>query len=315
MVVSSSPLETGRQLLRPRFIVAVAFVLSLSWIMFAHHEESGLPSFRMPTRQTRKTVAESLVLHEKIYQKSVKSRNERLVGFRKGESFNAWDGWMPWWWYFQAAFTCPHEIERIGSYSDGGKWVCGFSKLEEENEGRKCVVYSLGVFGDSSFETEVTARTNCEIWAYDASVSQMAGEAANNPRIHFNKVFIGDQDKVDENGAVWKTLKTIMKENGHEWIDILKMDIETSEYASLDAMMNGFEVLPFSQIQIELHLVDDKNPESFRKFLAWFERLEKFHLRPFWNEFNLVALLAHNLMTVCEFSFINLAGDHYLLRD
>lgn len=89
------------------------------------------------------------------------------------QSFNPWNPLLPWWWYFQPAFTCPHEVERIGSYGDGGKWVCGISILEEQKD-RKCVVYSLGVNTDSSFENEVVSRTNCDIWAFDASVDGMS---------------------------------------------------------------------------------------------------------------------------------------------
>lgn len=32
-------------------------------------------------------------------------------------------------------------MERIGALGDGGKWVCGLSRLEEK---RDCVIYSLG---------------------------------------------------------------------------------------------------------------------------------------------------------------------------
>lgn len=150
------------------------------------------------------------------------------------------------------------------------------------------------------------------------SIEQRTTGVENNPRIHFNKVFIGDEDKVDQNGAVWKTLKTIMKENGHQWIDILKMDIEGSEFVSLNAMTESFEVLPFSQIQVEIHLygdMEEKHPDSFGKFLAGFETLEKFHLRPFYNELNLYSTIKYQSPGVIEYSFINLAGNHYLLRD
>jgi hypothetical protein len=28
---------------------------------------------------------------------------------------------VPLWWYFQPAFNCPHEVERVGRINDGGK--------------------------------------------------------------------------------------------------------------------------------------------------------------------------------------------------
>ena len=43
--------------------------------------------------------------------------------------------------FFPPAFNCPHERERIGILGDGGKWVCGLSRLTDK---RDCVVYSFG---------------------------------------------------------------------------------------------------------------------------------------------------------------------------
>ncbi|KAG0034031.1 hypothetical protein BGZ81_006372 [Podila clonocystis] len=194
--------------------------------------------------------------------------------------FSPWaksNGWQPWWWYFQPAFNCPHEVERIGRINDGGKWVSGMSVLERPSA-KKRVIYSLGVFDDSSFEATMLERTNC------------------NPRIHFSKVFLGGKDKV-ENGHVYKTLPTIMKENGRTWID--------------------GKILPFSQLQVELHLNSadiGTDFAAFTRFKAWFERLEKFHLRPFWSELNLVPTWVNPtvLPGYVEYSFINVAGDHSL---
>lgn len=44
--------------------------------------------------------------------------------------------------FFPAAFNCPHEVERHGALGDGGKWVCGLSRVRDK---RDCVVYSFGV--------------------------------------------------------------------------------------------------------------------------------------------------------------------------
>ncbi|KAJ3494556.1 hypothetical protein NMY22_g20056 [Coprinellus aureogranulatus] len=52
--------------------------------------------------------------------------------------------WPPYtvWDFFPAAFNCPHEIERLGALGDGGKWVCGLSRVAEK---RDCIVYSFGM--------------------------------------------------------------------------------------------------------------------------------------------------------------------------
>ena len=43
--------------------------------------------------------------------------------------------------FFTAAFNCPHEVERHGALGDGGKWVCGLSRVAKKPD---CVVYSFG---------------------------------------------------------------------------------------------------------------------------------------------------------------------------
>lgn len=43
--------------------------------------------------------------------------------------------------FFPPAFNCPHELERIGNLGDGGKWVCGLSRIEDKPD---CVIYSFG---------------------------------------------------------------------------------------------------------------------------------------------------------------------------
>lgn len=77
-------------------------------------------------------------------------------------------------------------------------------------------------------------------------------------------------------------------------MDILKIDIEGSEYEALDSFMDfharaGSDTLPIGQVMIELHLVDDEHVH-FERFLKWWERLEGFGMRAAWFESNLLAV-------------------------
>ncbi|KAG0345841.1 hypothetical protein BG004_002970 [Podila humilis] len=273
---------------------------------------------------TNDNVKNRLLRSENIYQKQLAKRDIFLADHGYGKfGFSPWaksDGMMPWWWYFQAAFNCPHDVQRVGRFNDGGKWLCGMSVLERPST-KKCVVYSFGVNDDSSFEAEIMERTNCEVWAFDASVDDVSGEAKGNPKIHFSKIFVGDVDKVDAHGNVWRTLPTLMKENGHDWIDVLKVDIEGYEFNMMHTIMDTYanKPLPFSQLQIELHLVSDQmgtDVAAFGQFKKWFERLEAHHLRPFWSELNIIPPMVWKTdLTLSEFSFINIQGDHSLLRN
>jgi hypothetical protein len=74
---TTTPMDAGRHLLRPRFLLALAFVLSLSWITFTNHDAISSTA-NQSVRRTRKTVAESLILAEKNYQKTVNNRMKYL---------------------------------------------------------------------------------------------------------------------------------------------------------------------------------------------------------------------------------------------
>ena len=95
--------------------------------------------------------------------------------------------------FFLPAFSCPHELERIGALGDGGKWVCGLSQLQEKED---CIVYSVGTYpkrfiliffvlrqhvshrlgspADASFEAELLARTrHCQLFVFDHTASSL----------------------------------------------------------------------------------------------------------------------------------------------
>ncbi|KAI7830512.1 methyltransferase domain-containing protein [Gamsiella multidivaricata] len=188
--------------------------------------------------------------------------------------------------------------------------------LYEEKPRSKCVIYSFGVNYETRFEGEMLDRTECEIWAYDASVQQMGPETHGRPGAYFRPYFVGDKDYVDRKSIPWRTLRSLMKENGHDWIDILKIDIEGSEYPTFNAMMDDFDVLPFSQLQIELHV--DRKHVAFSDFLHWWQKLESKGLRPFWTEVNLHTALNFATPWASEYCFINTRGPpskNLLLRD
>lgn len=86
------------------------------------------------------------------------------------------------------------------------------------------------------------------------------------------------------------TLRTLMEINGHDFIDVLKVDIEGNEFDSLSTFIDSFhgEPLPFGQLQLEVHVYQEGSWGNFRKFLNWWEKLEAAGLRPFFSEPNLV---------------------------
>lgn len=72
--------------------------------------------------------------------------------------------------------------------------------------------------------------------------------------------------------------------SGHDFIDILKIDIESAEFSTLATIIKPYltigKPLPFGQLQIELHLWH----KTFEEVLDWWQMLEEAGLRPFWTE-------------------------------
>ncbi|KAJ7058195.1 methyltransferase domain-containing protein [Mycena amicta] len=228
--------------------------------------------------------------------------------------------WPPYtvWDYIPAAFNCPHEIQRLGALGDGGKWVCGASRVEKK---RDCVVYSVGINYESSFEAELLNNTeHCQIWGYDFTVNafgpQIPPSAAS--RTHFHPFGLAGKDNHGpEASPKMYTLESLMKMNGHTHIDILKIDIERWEFETLSALIKPYlangRPLPFGQLQLEIHLWNI----TFEEFLQWWEMLEAAGLRPFWTEPNLVYQNYNRAGSsdLAEYSFLNIKGSNIFIQD
>ena len=146
------------------------------------------------------------------------------------------------------------------------------------------------------------AAPGCEVWGYDFSVSGVSLPVADltvttltqlvpqqwgpeltsySHRAHFEPWALGPIDNHGSNVNVqmW-SLRKLMEHNGHDFIDILKVDIEGAEFASLSTFFDFYESqprptsatespmdftssgarydfvgqpLPIGQLQIELH--------------------------------------------------------------
>jgi len=208
------------------------------------------------------------------------------------------------WDFFPATYTCPHDIQRVGRLGDGGKWVCGMSLYEAKpavavsqhktSPRAETIIYSFGVNDESTFEAEMLARVpSAKIFAFDYSVESFGQQVSTSyaTRASFYQVGIGAKDQPTRQPPFF-TLQTLMARSNHTYIDILKIDVEGTEYQALDSFMDSCDatgVMPIGQVMIELHLVDDQNV-NFDRFTKWWERLEAFGMRPTWLEINLLAV-------------------------
>jgi hypothetical protein len=187
-------------------------------------------------------------------------------------------------------------------------------------------VSCVGISTDSSFEADILQRApGCEVWGYDFSVSGVRRRrllrcigltgsqfgpqitAGLQSRAHFHKWGLGgEESRGQASNPPMYTLEMLMDTNGtrctcplltnisltyagHNFIDLLKIDIEGSEFSALSYFLKSLPEgapLPFGQLQIEIHAWDEMG--KFANFLRWWELLEEYGLRPFWTEPNLV---------------------------
>jgi len=160
--------------------------------------------------------------------------------------------------------------ERFGS--DYGGWNVVTEGIRPDS-----VVYSFGVGQDASFDVELIERFGVTVHAFDptpgsiewveknrlpsAFILHKYGLAATDGDVTFylpenpNHISHSMLEEASKGaGAITvpvKCLKTIMRELGHDSIDVLKMDIEGAEYQVLDALVAS-EIRP-RQILVEFH--------------------------------------------------------------
>lgn len=153
----------------------------------------------------------------------------------------------------------------------GAAWTFCPSGLE-----RASVVYSLGVGEDASFDCELIGQWGVTVHAFDPTPRSVAWAAqqALPPEFVFHPLGVAAEDGlrrfspphdpthvshslIGRNPATCmielpvRRLASIMRELGHERIDLLKMDIEGAEYEVIASLLaSGLEV---RQLLVEFH--------------------------------------------------------------
>lgn len=161
-------------------------------------------------------------------------------------------------------------MEKIGS-DYGGYWVC------PEGLGPDSVVYSFGIGEDISFDLGMIERFDVTVHAFDPTPRSLAwvkqqdpppqlvihgfgladydGTASFAPPVdptHISHTVLERKNASGPNITVdVKRLGTVMRELGHDHVDVLKMDIEGAEYGVVeDLAREGHAV---RQLLLEYH--------------------------------------------------------------
>ena len=142
------------------------------------------------------------------------------------------------------------------------------------------IVYSFGIGEDLSFSEDLMRAFTPEIYAFDPTPHAIqfvqSHEINNNSHFHFSPVGLSDKDEnaiffikpdgaKDVSGSViprknllkdgikvkMESINTISKRNGHAYIDLLKMDVEGSEFKVVEGLRNTDVII--NQICLEVH--------------------------------------------------------------
>jgi hypothetical protein len=238
-------------------------------------------------------------------------------------AFKNWNDIL--WDFFVPEFSCPFPMYRVGVLAEGGKWLCGLERVLHNRP--NCLVYSLNHQAKpySSFEVDMLERSpGCQIHVFDANATADVqskwpwGQTNIDPvllqsRVHFNQFAIANPTAGD-----YRSLKSTMSAFGHEWIDVLKIELGGSEFATLLSIIaeSGDKPLPFGQLVLTLQtgLTDDMI--TVGHFSDWWLRLECAGLRPFSFEVSMSDVNNRRKETsLVYWSFMNIRGTHALVDD
>ena len=184
------------------------------------------------------------------------------------------------------------RVETINCGSEYGGFAIYDKNIKRK---RKSIVFSFGVGEDISFDLDLIERYNCEVYAFDPTPKSINWVKKQNidDRFHFFPYGISDRDGMEKfhlpknpeyvSGSVlssealsestidvqMKRFSTIVSElQVGGYIDILKMDIEGSEFSVIPDILNSD--IHINQICVEIHyrMKIKENSNKISKVLA-----------------------------------------------
>ncbi|MFD2968460.1 FkbM family methyltransferase [Sphingobacterium bambusae] len=166
-----------------------------------------------------------------------------------------------------------HRIAKRWYGSDYGGFYVHPDVLHQDS-----IVYSFGIGQDVSFDKAIIQAHQCQVFGFDPTPKSITwiGEQQLPKQFHFYPVGLGtkteevkfhlpknkdhvsgsvfDHKLVSEEDYVAVPLKSfadILLDTGHQAIDVLKMDIEGSEYVVIESILQAG--IPIKQLLLETH--------------------------------------------------------------
>ena len=227
--------------------------------------------------------------------------------------------------YFGRGVSC-HIIHSFGgalkhlptiheeAYWYGGDYNLCMDRGMMPDRRRGCLVYSVGINNDWTFD-ETMERYGCQVFAFDPSMNSSDHDHTAN--IHFYQLGIAAENVVKHPTTGWKLLTLdsiyamLQPRHGDVIIDLLKIDIEGSEWEVIPQMFASGIMRKVRQFAFELHFYEPaSNVDYYRQGLGLIVLLERHGFRCFYSRhnplFNIYEKLFDTpLVLAFDMSFVN----------
>jgi hypothetical protein len=148
------------------------------------------------------------------------------------------------------------DRKRWGGGSDRGEGAWTLCMTDDLRP--PCVIYSLGINNDFSFDDEARRETGCDIHSFDPSMGW--GDKRRGDASWFWNTGISGKDE-DRDGRGWRmrTLGSVMRELNHTRVNVVKMDIEGDEWSAMRRAISDGTLRSVDQFMVEIHFSSSKH--------------------------------------------------------
>jgi FkbM family methyltransferase len=206
--------------------------------------------------------------------------------------------------FFDAVAGCLVE-ERVGKIGDGGKWICNAYELQRQ----KCIVYSVGVGNDWSFDRQMAEIFDCEVHMFDPGEKVLAANARIVQRaasygkgtVTLHPWALGpvsDDPKkamklvIDDKPVEVRALDDMVSSLGHKRVDVLKLDIEGGEWSAMADILSKalLKELETKIILVEIHFFYGRTLKDLANLIERLDRAGFYLYRKEFNPFSVVSI-------------------------
>lgn len=159
---------------------------------------------------------------------------------------------------------------------DGHKAVCLDSSVAPKYN--ECLVYSFGINNEWTFD-EAMATFGCKVYSFDPSMGLQ--DHARSERIFFFNMGLREEGSTLKFPKSWNMksfsdiYKMLKQDHGPIPIDVLKMDIELSEWDVIPSLIESGMIDKIKQLAVEIHFSPDDTAEVFSSYYHKLKALEE----------------------------------------